>query len=304
MAKKEPLFVLVDSIGSFADPIIRFANAAGFDVAMNPHPTSLNEATIIWCDWADKNAAILSRVRRPNAKLIVRCHAYEAYYGAWRGIEWGNVDAVVFVADHVREQMLRACPWTGQVQAVDHHIMRSGVDVEKWPLKTDCELRHRIAYVGRICPPKNAEQLLFMAYELPDWAVHFMGPFQDARCEEFFHYHADRLPNVFWHPPDGDGPWWSGRGVNEFLEECDFIASPSYAESTHMALLEGMAKGLAPLCQARPGAVAPVTYDSPTSFHQRLTELHPGERWRQHVKEHHSEEAMEREFLAILESLA
>lgn len=304
----QPTFVLIDGIGSFSKPITAWAEKLGYQVATNPGilpPLGPND--IIWCDWADPWAVTVSQAARP-CPVIVRCHGYEVYYpgrSQMDKIVWENVNRLVFVAPHLRNHFRLYMDFTDEVKTV---ILRDSIDIDAFPLKKDidsCNPGLNIAWVGRICPPKNVEFLIGMAYELEAYQFHFMGPFEDRRCETFFHHHNSCLPNTYYHEPGNPDDFFDGTGVNNLLENCRFIASPSYAESTHLALMEGMSKGLVPLVQARPGTelmqdegIQP--YCCGLEFERRLADT-PHRRYRDFVAKHHSHEVAFEQFKKILE---
>lgn len=59
----------------------------------------------IWVEWANHPAIVVSKVKRPRQKLIIRLHRYEMYRKRWmRKIKWDNVDCVIFVNSELERE--------------------------------------------------------------------------------------------------------------------------------------------------------------------------------------------------------
>lgn len=277
--------VIFDRIQSFIDPWVATAQGRGWRtyIAEGPvNPDMVEGCDIIFCNWADHLAVSLSQKRWPG-HLAVMVRSYEAYSGFLSGMNWDNVDLLVFVAPHINEYCRITYPIPEDLPT---HIVPDCVDPNAFPLKEDLSKGNRVAYVGRFGAPKNTEFLVSAAYEYPDYEFCFKGPFEDKRCQAFMAYHQARTDNITVEGPSGSGKWHDGTGVNEFLDGCHYIASPSYHEGTHMALLEGMSKGLVPLVQDRPGALYPWTYSSMKDFGEHLESQNPSEDFRKFIQEY------------------
>jgi len=283
-----PTAIIFDRIGSFMQPFVDRAKARGWRVYLAQGEVNLellNQCDVIYCNWCDHLAVSLAKRRWPG-KLVVMVRSYEAYLGFLGAMEWANVDLLVFVSPHIHDYCRLTYPLP---PALPVHFVPDCVDLDRFPLKADLAPGNRVAFVGRLGAPKCPEFLVAAAYEFPAYEFCFKGPFEDRRLQAFFALHASRAGNIHVDGPTGDGPWFSGAGVNDFLENCHYIASPSFHEGTHMALLEGMAKGLCPLVQERPGAVVEPeysTYRSMCQFGALLTAGAPSADHRLWVKEH------------------
>ena len=260
MISSVPTIMVFDRIGSFVENFVQRPKAKGWKVFLakgQVNPEAIAGCDVIYCNWADAFAVQLSGRRWPG-KLSIMVRSYEAYAGFLGAIKWENVDQLVFVSPHIHEY----CKLTYPIpESIPVHIVPDCVDVGRFPLKKDLEPGKVVGFVGRLGAPKNVPWLVAAAYEYPEYEFRFKGPFEDRRLQAYMAFHGAQAGNIRVEGPEGE-PWFSGKGVNEFLEECHYIASPSFHEGTHMALLEGMSKGLYPLVQDRPGAV--VASDWPT----------------------------------------
>lgn len=280
-----PRIMIVDRIQSFVEPWPTCAKDRGWQVYVAhgiPNPEMCCQMDVIHCNWGDGYAVQMSQRRWPG-KLSVTIVSYEAYAGFLREMNWDNVDLVIFASPHIRDYV--QLTYEDFPADMPIHFVPDCIDVEKFPLKKDLSPGNRIACVGRIAEPKNCQFLINAAYEFPEYEFCLKGPFADLRLQPFFAYHNARLDNLHVEGPSGPegSAWFSGEGVDEFLESCHYIASPSFHECTHLALLEGMAKGLVPLVQDRPGAVYPDTYSSISEFALKLERGRPSEKYREWV---------------------
>lgn len=284
-----PTAMVFDRMQSFHQPWMARMHARHwrvYNATGSVNVEMIGQCDVIYCNWCDHIAVQLSQ-KRWNGRLAVMIRSYEAYAGFPGQVNWGNVDLLLFVSPHIRDY----CRLMYQLPPdLPVHIVPDCVDVDKFPLKADMSAGNRVACVGRLGAPKNIPFLVTAAYEFPDYHFAFKGPFEDKRLEAFLAYHQSKVDNISVEGPSGgDGSaWHSGEGVNEFLEQCHYIASPSFHEGTHMALLEGMSKGLVPLIQGRPGAVFPVVYHSMTDFAALLKDGAPSAVYRSYIQKHRS----------------
>jgi len=282
-----PTVMIFDRIGSFVQVFVDRAKVRGWKVLLakgEVNPELIEQCDVIYCNWCDHLAVSLAQKKWPG-KLVVMVRSYEAYAGFLGAMHWEHVDRLVYVSPHIREYCQLTYPIPGSIPV---SYVPDCVDVQRFPLKADLSPGKVVGFVGRLGAPKHAEWLVAAAYDFPDYRFRFKGPFEDRRLAPFFAYHQAKAGNLEVEGPSGE-PWFGGQGVNAFLEGCHYIASPSFHEGTHMALLEGMAKGLFPLCQDRPGAVVapdyPV-YRSMREFGALLEASRPSPAHRVWVEEH------------------
>jgi glycosyltransferase involved in cell wall biosynthesis len=299
--RKNILFL--DTIGSWLPPLKRVAELSGWKVATSSafvNQDVLATADVVYCMWADNTAAWVTGRAIPG-KVVVHLRAYEAYNGMFTKVDWSNVDRLAYSAQHVLDYVKPGLPEKIYDEAV--HVP-TGVDVDKFPLKADLSPGNRVAMVGSIAPPKGVPLFVQAAYEFPEYEWHAMGPLVERRTHSYLIYHLQKLPNLHYHPPGQGGEWFEGHGVNDFLESCHYIASFSYQESTHVALLEGMSKGLVPLVVDRPGAVFDdATFTTMSELEDLLEIRCPAAFYRDWIIENRLESRTTSAFMDVLESL-
>lgn len=62
-----------------------------------------------------------------DKKVIVRCHSYEALQNFSNSVNWLVVDHLIFVADHVRDLVLKQYPKLNEI--VDISVIPNGVPI-------------------------------------------------------------------------------------------------------------------------------------------------------------------------------
>lgn len=218
-------------------------------------------ADTIICEWAGPNAVFYSRLVRPEQRLIVRFHGFEIR-GTWLSdIEVDKLDAVVFVSDFYRRQVLAATGWPEGITTVIPNAV-DVVDLDRPKLEG---AGHRLGLAGFVPMLKRPDRALDLLEGLleqdPRWRLHFRGrmpwdyqwewdkPLQRSAYETFFHRIATsaRLTDcvVFEGFGADMGSWFRSIG---------WMLSPSTRETFHLAPVEGMASGAIPVVWQHEGA--------------------------------------------------
>lgn len=218
-------------------------------------------ADVIICEWAGHNAVFHSQRKRSDQRLIVRFHGFEVR-GQWlKDVELDAVDAVVFVSDFYRREILEKTGWPESITTVIPNVV-DVIDLHRDKL-ADARFHLGIAgYVPMIKRPDRAVDLLEQLLEHDDrFMLHMRGrapwaypwewakPFQrDAYTAMFERIRQSTAlsSHVLFEDFSPDmGSWFRGIG---------WILSPSTQETFHLAPVEGMASGALPIVWDRPGA--------------------------------------------------
>jgi len=108
MADKTLHFICEKGKDHFAQPILDKIN---LNIVKRMGSNDLSHiihsigAKNIWVEWASHPAIMVSKIKRPWQKLIIRLHRYEMYRKKWmHRIKWENVDCVVFVNSELEKE--------------------------------------------------------------------------------------------------------------------------------------------------------------------------------------------------------
>lgn len=212
---------------------------------------------IVFCEWAGLPAIWLSRYLPPHKRLVVRLHSYEVFSSWPCFINFGGVDGMIFVADHIRRiadlrfRFSEHCPRSIVLQNFNDP---SAFSTAKAPGA------HRtlgmLGYANRNKDPLFAARILAELRETdPEWRLMLVGDDWDEDrlteaqrdyCHAFRAFVAERdLSGAIEHVP------FTTR-IEEPLARIGFILSCSHREGTHEAILEGMASGAVPVIRRWP----------------------------------------------------
>jgi len=206
-------------------------------------PQYVHWADYVWFDWCDQSLELASQIRW-QAKMIAMLRSYECFGEIPLSVKWENVDRLIFVAEHVLDYARTRFP---ELNKTDIRVIRDGVDFEKFRYRPRKAGRD-VAWVGLLNNKKNVPLLLQIAAKYPQLQFHVAGIFQTRRLEAYTEHFIAQLglDNVKFYGWVDD--------VDAFLEDKQYILSTSLWEGTHVALQEGIAKGLRPLIHHWPGA--------------------------------------------------
>lgn len=258
----------------FATPIARQARAAGAETredrwrAHGEHDEEGSDAALAWadtvlCEWCLGNAAWFSRRKRAGQRLVVRFHRMELETSYPAEVDLTQVDAMVFVASHVRAQACERFGWdAGDPRLL---VIPNGIDPRALRAPKLPGARFTLATVGYVPRLKRLDRALDLLdllrarddrYRLlvkghAPWAYEWMS----GRAEERRYFvellrRIERSPNL--RRAVGFEPF--GDDVPSFLRQAGWILSTSEVEGHSVALAEGMASGAVPVVFARPGA--------------------------------------------------
>lgn len=223
----------------------------------------LQDADIIFCEFAGPSVVWHSKNKPDGAMLVVRLHGFEVRSNApWlRDINLENVDHWIVVSDLYKEKVLESMP----VQSDHVHVVPNTLDLADFDRPKLEHARFHIGLVGMVPFLKRPDRALDLLEKLlaedNRYILHIKGrmpwdyphewkkPIQKQLYLEFFNRIAQdsQLKNsVVFDPFSSDIANWH-RGIG-------FILSPSDLESFHLAPAEGMAARTIPLIWDREGA--------------------------------------------------
>lgn len=222
---------------------------------------------ILWYEWCNEVAVagtqrqyfgsgfdkvtntVYGRIHKPT---IVRLHSYEAFTDMPNKVSWEEVNALVYVAPHIREIAER---YNHVLKSISANVVEipNGVDVDAIPNLNPGPGRN-IAVVGGISHKKAPEMVLQIMDSLVtnhggDYYLHWAGEFQDPRYEVYLRHMVKvlKLENrvtFYGHVVDME-KYWLGK---------NYLLHTSIHEGHSYAIMEAMARNIRPIIHNYYGA--------------------------------------------------
>lgn len=207
-------------------------------------------ADVCWFEWCDKLVAYGSRLPLARQKKIIcRLHSYEAFSEQILNVVWGNIDRVIFVAEHIRSFVLKK---QRELRPEQTDVISNGIDIDSYTYK-DRSTGFKVAYVGYINYKKGPMLLLHTFKALFDkdnrYKLYIAGKFQDYRDELYYSQMIREFGienNVFFEGWQSD--------INKWLEDKNYILCTSILESQNLSVMQAMCKGIKPIVHNFVGA--------------------------------------------------
>jgi len=222
---------------------------------------ALADADVVLCEWCLGNAVWYSRNVRPSQRLVVRLHRMETETAFPAAVRLAQVEAVVFVAEHVRDEARAQLGWPADKTVVVPNAVP--VDALRQP-KTE-GATFTLGLLGWVPERKRLDRALDVLERLrardprfhlvckgkAPWELDWVLGRSAERA-----YFRDVLARIASTPLLRDAVSFEpfGDDVPAFLRRIGFLLSTSDAEGHQVAVLEAMAAGCLPLVLDRPGA--------------------------------------------------
>lgn len=221
----------------------------------------LRWANVVYCEWCLGNAVWYSARVRPAQRLVIRLHLQERTTGHPDQVNWDSVDHLVFIAQHVHDEVLGKL---GDAFTSNAHLIYNTFDAAKFDQPKREGAEFRLGLLG-YCPMRKNPQLaleILAGLHAQDerWRLALTGrPPQGyswlwARPEEREFYerfeayiveHGLESALIRQDWTDDPAAWYAS---------IDFILSCSDFEGSHQAVAEGMAAGCIPVVHQWEGA--------------------------------------------------
>lgn len=239
----KPNVLFVDRIGSFSTPMAQHYADQGWAVVKREACDLRWKgwADLAWFEWVDGN--ILEWSQEPwDCPVVCRLHSYEAYTDYPGQVQWGNVSHLVFVSEHIRKLVLAR--WPQIAEQTKTSVIYNGVDPDKYTWSHHGP-GNKIAFLGYLNSKKNIGELIALFRMYPEYEWHIGGTPQEGNMWDDFQFQIADLHNVWVHG-------WIANG-NDWLNDMDFLVSPSIIESFGLTIAEAALKGIKPVVRHRLG---------------------------------------------------
>jgi glycosyltransferase involved in cell wall biosynthesis len=249
-AKLVTFFAWLDNQFNFAVPVMERLESMGYrvrtaeakDVQRHGLETLLRQSDLAWFEWGHGFVVEASQLPK-HCPIICRVHRFEVYESRARSVNWGNIDATVFVngrfIDVYRELTGISIPDHCKTVVIPNALPHSDIFHDRIPG------RH-IAHVSRFNGVKNPALMLQILAALvkrdPSWKLSMVGGIQDVQLLQYcmdFVASAGLQGHFAYEGVCGD--------VRSWLLDKSYILSTSTVESQGMAVLEAMQQGVKPI---------------------------------------------------------
>ncbi|MFV0492615.1 MAG: hypothetical protein ACK5M4_12430 [Pseudorhodobacter sp.] len=213
----------------------------------------LADADAIFCEFCAGQAGWYSRNKRPDQKLFIRLHRFEAFTDMPRRVDIGAVDGVIVVSDYLRDYCVREFGWPAEKLVVlPQYCIAEQFDRPKHP-----GAERTLGLVGinefRKRPDRALEILRLLHREHPDFRLRIRSvmpwdlpwlwnkPEEKRRYLAFFaalEADTDLRQAVIFDRP--------GANMAEWMRNIGFLLSTSESEGCHTVVAEGLCSGAMP----------------------------------------------------------
>lgn len=187
----------------------------------------------------------------PDKKIITYLRRFELWEkSTLNKIDFNNIDAMIFVSFFIGKEFEIQHPELNGV--FKKYLIPNGVDLDRFPLKSNKAGEKKIAFVGQLKHVKNFPLALQVLSELPEeYTLHHIGLVTSEQIagQILSYTHSLGLQNrVVFYPqvaPDQMPEWYKDK---------DYILSTSINEGNPNCIIEAMAMGIKPIIHNWPGA--------------------------------------------------
>ncbi|KHE91512.1 MAG: glycosyltransferase [Candidatus Scalindua rubra] len=216
--------------------------------------STIRWSDVVWLEWA--NELTINLTNHPDNILkekqtICRLHSYEAFGGFVNKINWKNINALIFVAEHIKDIVIQQVPDLPQMVG-NIHVVPNGINMDKFSMKGSVRGKD-LAFFGSITYKKGPMLLLHAFRELVqkdnEYRLFMAGDFQEPRYRYYYSQMIQELgleDNFIYDGKIKDVAGW--------LEDKQYIVCSSLLEGHPVGLTEAMARGLKPLIHNFVGA--------------------------------------------------
>lgn len=220
----------------------------------------LEQADVVFCEWALGNAEWYSHNKLPGQSLVVRLHRQELTVPFLERIHWDAVDAVCLIAPEARNVFLERFPHLAGKARLIYNL----VDVDAFDQPKDEDVRFTLGLVGMAPKLKRPDTALELVRKLRT---------HDSRYTLRIKGRDPREYDWLWRRPEEREYYESfleqlepavaegivildphGNDVADWFTQVGVVLSTSDLEGSHQAVAEGMASGAVPAIRNWRGA--------------------------------------------------
>lgn len=221
----------------------------------------LSECDIVWADWCERHALILSLFDHTKAKKVIRLHAWELWSPWIEQIQWRNIDWVVFYnerLEHIFIDRLQGKDYENRKgdsvikgkkisDYIPNTITLHG-DLHEVPFSSkQLKITNKVGMcVAGYTKNKNLESAIDYFKNTNRLLIRIANGTEETSW--FIEQYKDKVTFDIGKLSEGREP------VNEFYKSIDVILSLSDYEASHDVIAEAMQFGVYPIVRNWKGA--------------------------------------------------
>lgn len=218
-------------------------------------------ADTVWCEWTLGNAVWYSRNLPGSTSLVTRLHLQEAATAFPGEVDWSAVDAAVFVAEHLRQQVIRDTA----LPAALTRLIPNGVALPRGMPDPSSDSRFRLGLVGMVPARKGLREALDVLMRLRQQDSRFSLSLRGRLPDEYpwmggretdRQYYEQQFSRIRTEELLGDAVTFSpfGPDMDDWYANIGVVLSTSEFESFHFTIPDGAVHGAMPAMLDWPGA--------------------------------------------------
>lgn len=240
-----------------------------FRYNMYADPDDMAWADVIWCEWVEYAAILVSQGRYDDsnfklwndaenrfgpgghadwshAKIYMRPIDIDIHFGHFRGVKWENVTGMAYIAPHFGRILMGGMQYPPALKIAE---TRLSIDLDEWAWKPRNPGRN-IAWINEGWSAKNLPGALYALHALNrfggkrDGDGYVLHVVENKRSgEQWLHRHVQHLIKVLGLE---DQVKFHGEvgSIDAFLEDMNFLWQTSMKEGFSLIMAEALAKGI------------------------------------------------------------
>ena len=249
-----------DSWKKFMGPVIEHWQALGHEVKTGiywgPELTAWTDLAYFYPVDSNLLAASKQQEKPLNTRIVAEAVDIDIYSGHPGAVQWQYVDALIFMALHMKELADRKF---NIPKTLPQYVVPGGIDIDKWTMRRDASRGYNVAWIGRLWIAKNVFGALQIFNQLiktdPDnpWKLYLRGEKYDPlwwqrHVEAYIEASPELKARIEFVPYIAD--------LNEWLEDMDYLLQTSFKESFAYVVGESASKGIKPIIQMTTGVLS------------------------------------------------
>lgn len=215
-------------------------------------------ADVVFVDWCNVAAGMLSLVDPGTTRVVVRLHSFEAFTWWQHLVDFTRVDDLVFVSEHQRQLTIAAVPGLRTPSGPRTHVLANGMDLRRYVAPKAPQARFTVGVVGITMMAKDPRWAFEVLRELRKRDSRYrmllvgkdIDPNSSAAAKQYRERYDRDLAEL--EPTGAVRRLGQTHDVSGALAQVGVILSSSVREGSPCAVVEGVASGAVPVVRNWP----------------------------------------------------